>query len=265
VPRWDLTKFHGAAKQIGREMKSVGEVMAIGRTFPEVIQKALRMLDIGVNGLDPDAFAFDDLQTELEHAIPRRIFAIAQALRSGVALDRIHAATQIDPWFLKQLQPIVQMGERLASGAAELGPELLRAAKKLGFSDQGIEVLTRHPRGTVRRIRHREGIRPHLAQIDTLAAEFPADTNYLYATYHSNQSDVAPSPRKKIMVLGSGVYRIGSSVEFDWCCVNAVQTAAALGYETIMVNYNPETVSTDYDVCDRLIFDEISLECVLEL
>ncbi|HSG65778.1 MAG TPA: carbamoyl phosphate synthase large subunit, partial [Gammaproteobacteria bacterium] len=234
VPRWDLTKFHGAAKQIGSEMKSVGEVMAIGRTFPEVIQKALRMLDIGVNGLDPAAFAFDDLQAELEHATPRRIFAIAQAIRSGVSLERIHAATQIDRWFLQQLQPIVQMGEQLAKTSRELGHTELLAAKQLGFSDLAIEALTGHPRGSVRRMRHREGVRPRLAQIDTLAAEFPADTNYLYSTYHAQASDVAPSPRKKIMVLGSGVYRIGSSVEFDWCCVNAVQTAAALGYETIM-------------------------------
>jgi carbamoyl-phosphate synthase large subunit len=264
-PRWDLTKFHGAAQQIGSEMKSVGEVMAIGRSFPEVIQKAIRMLDIGVNGLDSDAFVFDDLQEELEKATPRRIFAIAQAIRSGMTIDRIHDATRIDRWFLRQLQPIVAMSERLESHAAALDRDMLLAAKKLGFSDLAIEQITGHPRRSVRRMRQDWDIRPGLAQIDTLAAEFPADTNYLYATYHASQSDAPPSGRKKVMVLGSGVYRIGSSVEFDWCCVNAVQTAAALGYETIMVNYNPETVSTDYDVCDRLIFDEISLESILEL
>lgn len=265
VPRWDLTKFHGATKQIGSEMKSVGEVMAIGRTFPEVIQKALRMLDIGVDGLDPDAFVFEDLYAELRNATPRRIFAIAQAIRDGIPLDRIHEATYIDPWFLRQLEPVVRMTQRLASRSDRLSRDTLLSAKKLGFSDQAIENLHGHERGAIRKMRHAWDIRPSLAQIDTLAAEFPADTNYLYATYHADGSDVSPSPRKKVMVLGSGVYRIGSSVEFDWCCVNAVEAAAALGYETIMVNYNPETVSTDYDVCDRLIFDEISLETVLEL
>jgi len=265
VPRWDLTKFHGAAKQIGSEMKSVGEVMAIGRSFPEVIQKALRMLDIGVDGLDPAAFVFDDLVSELRHATPRRIFAIAQAIRDGMSLDRIHEATHIDPWFLRQLEPIVVMAERLVKRSGALTRDILLDAKRLGFSDQAIEKLQGCPRGTVRTLRQDWNLRPGLAQIDTLAAEFPADTNYLYTTYHAEGRDVAPSTRKKVMVLGSGVYRIGSSVEFDWCCVNAAQAAAALGYETIMVNYNPETVSTDYDVCDRLIFDEISFETVLEL
>ncbi len=266
VPRWDLTKFHGAAKQIGSEMKSVGEVMAIGRTFPEVIQKALRMLDIGVKGLDPEAFEFDDVVGELQNATPRRIFAVAKAMRDGIPLDEIHAATRIDKWFLGQIEPVVAMHGRLAGCAApSLDDALLRDAKQLGFSDQAIGDLTGLDQGEVRATRRRWGIRPHLAQIDTMAAEFPADTNYLYMTYHALRSDVAPSARKKIMVLGSGVYRIGSSVEFDWCCVNAIQAASELGYETIMVNYNPETVSTDYDVCDRLVFDEISLETVLEL
>ena len=268
MPRWDLTKFHGATKQIGSEMKSVGEVMAIGRTFPEVIQKAIRMLDIGVSGLDPEAFQFDDASMELRYATPRRLFAVAQAIRDGLSIDDIHEVTAIDRWFLNQIEPIVSMYRRIqaASGTApDINAVMLKQAKQLGFSDQAIDDLLGRPRGETRALRIACGIRPHLAQIDTMAAEFPAETNYLYLTYHASQSDVVPSARKKIMVLGSGVYRIGSSVEFDWCCVSAVRAAAELGYETIMVNYNPETVSTDYDICDRLIFDEISLESVLEL
>jgi carbamoyl-phosphate synthase large subunit len=268
VPRWDLTKFHGAVKQIDSEMKSVGEVMAIGRTFPEVIQKALRMLDIGVSGLSPDAFEFDDLQQELERATPRRVFALARALLDGMSLEEIHQITKIDRWFLNQILPIVEMYRRLKKHKLErrgVDPQTLRLAKKLGFSDQAIEDLIGADRGAIREQRLAAGIKPYLAQIDTMAAEFPAETNYLYLTYHATQSDVPPTDRKKIMVLGSGVYRIGSSVEFDWCCVSAVKAASELGYETIMVNYNPETVSTDYDICDRLIFDEISLESILEL
>ena len=264
VPRWDLGKFRGAVERIGSEMKSVGEVMAIGRTFPEVIQKALRMLDIGVRGLDPNAFDFDELETELRLATPRRIFAVAAALHEGMTVEAIHELTHIDPWFLSSIQPIVSMYEDL-SRAKELVPETLRSAKKLGFSDACIDELRGESRGTTRAARRKHGIRRNLAQIDTMAAEFPAETNYLYSTYHAHASDVAPSGRKKIMVLGSGVYRIGSSVEFDWCAVNAVEAAAAAGYETIMLNYNPETVSTDYDVCDKLIFDEISLETVLDI
>ncbi|MGB5131255.1 MAG: carbamoyl-phosphate synthase (glutamine-hydrolyzing) large subunit [Steroidobacteraceae bacterium] len=265
VPRWDLTKFHGAVKQIGSEMKSVGEVMAIGRTFPEVIQKALRMLDIGVTGLDPDAFEFADLEQELRHATPRRIFAVALALKNGMGVEKIHEVTRIDPWFLHAMQPVVAMAERLKRSKAPLAAGLLREAKQLGFSDQAIDDRLGAAQGATRAARLSHGLRPHYAQIDTLAAEFPADTNYLYSTYHASASDVAPTSRKKVLVLGAGVYRIGSSVEFDWCCVNAVQTLGELGYETIMLNYNPETVSTDYDVCDRLVFDEVSLESVLDL
>jgi carbamoyl-phosphate synthase large subunit len=265
VPRWDLTKFHGAIKQIGSEMKSVGEVMAIGRTFPEVIQKALRMLDIGVTGLDPDAFEFADLEQELRHATPRRIFAVALALKNGMSVEAIHQITRIDPWFLRAMQPVVAMAARLRRNKVPLAAELLREAKQLGFSDQSIDDKLGVANGSTREARLAQDLRPHYAQIDTLAAEFPADTNYLYSTYHATASDVAPSHRKKVLVLGAGVYRIGSSVEFDWCCVNAVQTLSELGYETIMLNYNPETVSTDYDVCDRLVFDEVSLESVLDL
>jgi carbamoyl-phosphate synthase large subunit len=265
VPRWDLSKFQGASVRIGSEMKSVGEVMAIGRTFPEVLQKALRMLDIGVHGLDPEAFQFTDLRDLLANPTPLRIFAIAEALRSGMGVDEVHVLTRIDPWFLRAIDSIVQMREQLKRSAWPIATELLRAAKGLGFSDLAIEAVTGAPKGSARQARKAAGIVRHLAQIDTLAAEFPADTNYLYTTFHASQSDVSPSTRRKILVLGSGAYRIGSSVEFDWCCVNAAQAAAALGYETIMLNYNPETVSTDYDVCDRLVFDEVSLETVLDL
>ncbi len=265
VPRWDLAKFYGASARIGSEMKSVGEVMAIGRTFPEVIQKALRMLDIGVQGLDPDAYAFDDVRDALRNATPLRVFAIARALRDGISVDEIHALTCIDRWFVQQIGSIVEMNQRLKSASATPAVDTLRASKLLGFSDAAISALTNVPLQRVRDRRLQEGIERHLVQIDTLAAEFPADTNYLYTTFQASQSDVAPSWRKKVMVLGSGAYRIGSSVEFDWCCVNAVEAASALAYETIMVNYNPETVSTDYDVCDRLVFDEISLETVVDL
>ena len=265
MPRWDLPKFQGAALNIGSEMKSVGEVMAIGRSFPEVIQKALRMLDIGVSGLDPSAYEFTDLRKEIKEATTLRIFAIAQALQNGISVDEIYELSGIDPWFLHQIDLIVKMGDRLQAGAFPMPDELLLEAKKLGFSDKSVGRLTGAPRGAIRKQRRASGIVPHTAQIDTLAAEFPADTNYLYMTYHAMQSDVEVSWRKKVLVLGSGTYRIGSSVEFDWCCVNAVQAASRLGYETIMLNYNPETVSTDYDICDRLYFDEISFETVLEI
>jgi carbamoyl-phosphate synthase large subunit len=262
-PRWDLGKFRGASTRIGSEMKSVGEVMAIGRSFAEVIQKALRMLDIGVRGLDPDAFCFDDLESQLTQPTPLRIFALAQALREGLAVEEIHRLTRIDCWFLHALEPIVEMHARLAR--SELSMETLREAKRLGFCDAAVAALAGGSEDEVRAARTAQGIVPRFAQIDTLAGEFPADTNYLYSTYHAAASDVAPARRKKVLILGSGPYRIGSSVEFDWCAVNAVQAAAALGYETLVLNHNPETVSTDYDICDRLYFDEISLETVLDL
>ena len=265
MPRWDLGKFRGANLRIGSEMKSVGEVMAIGRTFPEVIQKALRMLDIGVRGLDPDAFVFEDIKDKLKNPTPLRIFAVAQALRDGMTVEEIHEITKIDLWFLNCIVPIVQTHVALQRRRDLLEEGELLAAKKLGFSDQMIGHLMGKPRTEIREQRKRFGIQPQLAQIDTMAAEFPAETNYLYSSYHATATDVAPSWRKKIMVLGSGVYRIGSSVEFDWCCVNAIKTASDLGYETIMLNYNPETVSTDYDTCDKLIFDEISIETVLDI
>jgi carbamoyl-phosphate synthase large subunit len=265
MPRWDLAKFQGASAHIGSEMKSIGEVMAIGRTFPVVIQKALRMLDIGVHGLDPDAFAFDDVRDVLAHPTPLRVFAVARALRDGMSIDEVHALTQIDRWFLKAVDSVVRLHVQLQQCTWPLVADLLRRAKEYGFSDVGIECLLAAPAGSARQARKAAGIVAHMARIDTLAAEFPADTNYLYTTYHASISEAPPSKRKKILVLGSGPYRIGSSVEFDWCCVNAVQAAAELGFETIMLNSNPETVSTDYDICDRLIFDEISVETVLDL
>ncbi len=265
VPRWDLGKFKGASTRIGTEMKSVGEVMAIGRTFPEVLQKALRMLDIGVRGLDPDAFPFDDVSDQLRNPTPYRPFAIARALRDGMSVDAIHDLTKIDRWFVDALVPVVAMHGVLKEANRPIATELLRQAKELGFADAQIGKLTGTPPDAVRALRAQHGIVPHLAQIDTLAAEFPAETNYLYTSYHAKCDDVDSSWRKKILVLGSGAYRIGSSVEFDWCCVNAIQAASELGYETIMLNYNPETVSTDYDVCDTLIFDEISFETVMDV
>ena len=265
MPRWDLAKFQGASVRIGSEMKSVGEVMAIGRTFPEVIQKALRMLDIGVRGLDPEAFDFADLRDQLANPTPLRIFAIARAMRDGMSVDEVQALTRIDRWFLKSIESIVHMHGQLQGSTWPIPSALLRDAKGRGFSDRSIELLTRAPDGSAREARKLAGIERRIVQIDTLAAEFPADTNYLYTTFHASRNDVSPSKRKKILVLGSGAYRIGSSVEFDWCCVNAVQAAAAHGYETIMLNFNPETVSTDYDICDRLVFDEVSLETVLDL
>ncbi len=280
APRWDLGKFQDAGNRIGSEMKSVGEVMAIGRTFPEVLQKALRMLDIGVCGLDSSAFTFPDLESELRDATPRRVFALARALRKGfdagnpdAALERVRELTRIDPWFLHGIAAVVRTERDLERRGWPVPTDLLLRAKKQGFADEAVEALTGQPRGKAREVRKAAGIAPGIARIDTLAAEFPAETNYLYSTYHAAGDEVvgqgngaAPGDRRRrILVIGSGVYRIGSSVEFDWCCVNAVQAAAGLGCETVMLNYNPETVSTDYDICDKLIFDEVSVESVLDL
>ncbi len=266
VPRWDLDKFAGVDKRLGTEMKSVGEVMAIGRTFPEALQKALRMLEVGVNGLDPQAYAFDDLKQELMHPSPRRMFAVAQAFSRGMQLAEVASLTRIDPFFLAEIESTVRLGERLAgTGIEQLDKELLRSVKRQGFSDAAIAACIASTSEKVRELRGELGIHPHLVQIDTLAAEYPASTNYLYLTYNADSHDIGPPERRSLLILGSGVYRIGSSVEFDWCCVSAAQAAIELGYETLLLNCNPETVSTDYDVCDRLIFDEISLETVLEI
>ena len=265
VPRWDLTKFHGATKKLGSEMKSVGEVMSIGRSFPEVIQKALRMLDIGVDGLASDAYSFDDIAEELENGTPRRIFAIAKALRQGQSVQNICQMTQIDSWFIKQIDSIVNTESLLSNANKDLNLTLLKTAKLQGFSDEQIAHLTGIDHQEIRALRKNNDIVPHVAQIDTMAAEYPAETNYLYSSYGASKSDITPARSKSILVLGSGVYRIGSSVEFDWCCVSAVNAVKELGYEALLLNCNPETVSTDFDVCDRLYFDEISFEKVLDI
>ncbi|MBI4822594.1 MAG: carbamoyl-phosphate synthase (glutamine-hydrolyzing) large subunit [Deltaproteobacteria bacterium] len=262
-PRWDLAKFRGVSTRIGTEMKSVGEVMAIGRNFPEAFQKALRMLDIGVDGLDPEAFPEPDLHAALTRPTPVRAFSLARAMIEGMSNQEIHELTGIDFWFLSQIRSIVEMRSALSTNARDSAT--LRQAKRLGFSDRAIARVSGFSREEIRETRAAAGIRPSLAKIDTLAAEFPAETNYLYSSHSASRTETRPSEKKRILVLGSGTYRIGSSVEFDWCCVNAARAAQDLGYETIMLNYNPETVSTDYDVCDRLVFDEVSLESVMEI
>ena len=266
-PRWDLDKFAGVDPRLGPEMKSVGEVMAIGRTFGEALQKALRMLEIGVDGLDPRAFTFADLDAELSQPSPRRIFAVARALAEGRAIDEVAALTAIDRFFIAELAEVVAIDRSLAAlpALADLDRAALLTAKQAGFSDRALAARLRASEDDVRAHRHALGVRPGLAQIDTLAAEYPAETNYLYLTHAAAGHDVAPSGRRSVLVLGSGCYRIGSSVEFDWCCVNAVLAARDLGFETIVLNGNPETVSTDYDISDLLVFDEISVETVLEL
>jgi len=266
IPRWDFDKFLGVDRNIGPEMKSVGEVMAIGRSFPEALQKALRMLEIGVEGLDPGAGPAGDVRAALTDPSPRRMIILARAFREGMTIEEAHALTQIDPFFLAEIRRAVEIGEQVAeAGQAGLDVGLLLEAKLAGYSDAAIAGLVGTEVADVRSLRQALGVRPRLARIDTLAAEFPAETNYLYMTYAAQECDAPLTRREKVLVLGSGCYRIGSSVEFDWCCVNAVRAARDLGFETLVLNCNPETVSTDFDVSDRLVFDEISLESILEL
>ena len=268
IPRWDLKKFRRVSKKIGSEMKSVGEVMAIGRSFEEALQKATRMLQIGVYGVvGNDSYSFEDLELELRQPTDERLFGVAEALKKGWTVDRIHQLTKIDRWFITKIKAIVDT-EAAVRGRAlkDLPRDLLTTAKRKGFSDKQIAILTGSKESEVRARRERLKIRPAIKQIDTLAAEYPAKTNYLYGTYNGTEDDVRfERKNKKVMVLGSGSYSIGSSVEFDWCCVTAVLALKRLGYETIMVNYNPETVSTDYDICDRLYFEELSFERVLDI
>ncbi len=275
IPRWDLGKFHGVDREIGSSMKSVGEVMSIGRTFEEAIQKGLRMIGQGMHGfVGNHPLPFPDLDKALREPTDMRIFAIGVAMRQGYDVERIHALTKIDRWFLLKLLNIIHLADEIKRFQLETLPaDLLRRAKVYGFSDFQIARLTL-PEGAqpdplaVRARREAEGILPFVKQIDTLAGEFPAETNYLYMTYQATESDIAPGgedPREGVVVLGSGAYRIGSSVEFDWCCVQAVKTIRQHGYRSIVVNYNPETVSTDYDVTDRLYFDELSFERVLDV
>ena len=268
VPRWDLEKFAGADLRIGTEMKSVGEVMAIGRSFGEALQKALRMLEVGADGFDPSLYGLSDRQAVLAELSPpssRRIFALARAFELNFSVEELWQLTSIDRFFLSELHELHEL-RRLPSGreALALSEVELANLKQAGFSD--VQIAKSCQAGTTAeqvRIRRKQlGIVPRLRQIDTLAAEYPAQTNYLYLTYHASADDVRASEKKKLLLLGSGCYRIGSSVEFDWSCVGAAQAARELGYDVALLNCNPETVSTDYDLCDRLIFDEVSLETV---
>jgi len=277
IPRWDLTKFAGVSRKIGSSMKSVGEIMSIGRSFEEMIQKGLRMIGQGMHGfVGNDHVRFKDLDEELANPTDLRIFAIAQALEEGYTVDRIYELTKIDPWFIERMKNIVDFKSVLEgyNSLEELPTEVLKKAKMLGFSDFQIARFVLKPNSgnmekenlAVRARRIKEGITPAVKRIPTVASEHPDLTNYLYMTYATEGYDVNYYKNEKsVIVLGSGAYRIGSSVEFDWCSVNAIQTARKLGYKSIMINYNPETVSTDYDMCDRLYFDELSFERVMDV
>ena len=277
VPRWDLNKFKGVSHHIGSSMKSVGEVMAIGRSFEEVIQKALRMIGQGMHGFTGNLkLGFGDLEKELAEPTDMRIFVIAEALEQGITVERIHEITRIDLWFLFKLKNIISLKDELCSfdSLESLPPELILQSKIYGFSDFQIARHVLKSRSSdinsdllkVRDHRKRLGIVPFVKQIDTLAAEYPALTNYLYLTYSGCEHDISfDRDGKSVIVLGSGAYRIGSSVEFDWCSVNAATTIRNQGLRSVMVNYNPETVSTDYDTCDRLYFDELTFERVLDI
>ena len=280
IPRWDLGKFHGVSRELGSSMKSVGEVMAIGRTFEEAMQKGLRMIGQGMHGFvgnNTKEIPTDELDKALKAPTDTRVFAISQALHSGYTIEQIHALTKIDCWFLDKLQSIVRTSQRLGEVAAidKLPYELLLRAKRQGFSDFQIARFVLADKGVkagdkealaVRSQRKQLGIVPVVKQIDTLAAEYPAETNYLYLTYSGTHSDINyEGDGRSVVVLGSGAYRIGSSVEFDWCGVNALQTIREQGYRSVMINYNPETVSTDYDITDRLYFDELTFERVLDI
>ena len=267
MPRWDLGKFRNVVTQLGSGMKSVGEVMAIGRTFEEALQKATRMLEVGHDGVVATRRLEPNRSREsLAQGEPDRVWAIAEALREGLSVREVHELTNIDPWFLHCIDALLEIERRLASCRGEECPKsLLIEAKRAGFSDRQIARVLEMEESAVRQLRRSMGIRPYVKQIDTLAAEYPASTNYLYQTYNADEDDVQCDSEKNVLLLGSGAYRIGSSVEFDWCCVNASRTLRQLGYRSILMNYNPETVSTDYDECDRLYFEEISIETVLEI
>jgi len=267
IPRWDLKKFRLVSRKIGSGMKSVGEIMAIGRHFEEALQKGLRMLEIGALGLvGNENFKFEDLTDELRSPTEERIFAIMQAFAQGFTVDEIHHLSHIDRWFLFKLQKVARLSHDLSLFTNSRPPsDLLRQAKQAGFSDMQIARLCKTAEEQVRNWRLTDGLVPFIRQIDTMAGEYPAQTNYLYLSYNGREDDVPANEQKGVLVLGSGSYRIGSSVEFDWCAVNAAATIKNLGYQTVMLNYNPETVSTDYDQSDMLIFDEISLETIIEI
>ncbi len=278
IPRWDLTKFAGVSRLIGSSMKSVGEIMSIGRTFEEMIQKGLRMIGQGMHGfVGNDHTRFENLDDSLENPTDLRIFAIAQALEEGYTVERIEQLTKIDKWFIERLKHIVDLKKELLkyNKLEDLSDEFLKEVKAAGFSDFQIARFVLKPKSgnmekenlEVRRFRQSRGVVPAVKRINTVASEHPELTNYLYFTYNTPPVHDIPyyKNEKSVVVLGSGAYRIGSSVEFDWCSVNAINTARKLGYKSIMINYNPETVSTDYDMCDRLYFDELSLERVLDV
>ncbi len=277
IPRWDLNKFIGVSKQIGSSMKSVGEVMAIGRTFEEAIQKGLRMIGQGMHGfVNNRDLDFDDVEKELSEPTDMRIFVIAEAFSKGYTVTRLFELTRIDPWFLYKLQNIFKLKKDLEACniLQDISYDLLQSAKRMGFSDFQIARCIFQDSNTdmheamlkIREYRLKHQITPWVKQIDTLAAEYPAQTNYLYLTYNGSAHDIDYTDKKKsVVVLGSGAYRIGSSVEFDWCSVNALKTINKEGYRSVMINYNPETVSTDYDVCERLYFDELSFERVIDI
>ena len=277
IPRWDLTKFAGVSRKIGSSMKSVGEIMSIGRSFEEMLQKGLRMIGQGMHGfVGNDHTKFENLDEELSNPTDLRIFAIAQALEEGYTIERIEELTKIDPWFIERMKNIVDYKHKLSeyNTLEEIPAEVLREAKVLGFSDFQIGRFVLKTQNTnmekevlaVRALRKKLNILPAVKRIPTVASEHPDLTNYLYMTYAVEGYDINYYKNEKsVIVLGSGAYRIGSSVEFDWCSVNAINTARKLGYKSIMINYNPETVSTDYDMCDRLYFDELSFERVLDV
>ena len=276
IPRWDLGKFVGVSREIGSAMKSVGEIMSIGKSFEEIMQKGLRMIGQGMHGfVGNTGLKFDDLDYALSHPTDMRIFAIAQAFEQGYTVDQIEKLTKIDPWFLTGLENIYKYTLVLSSynKIEDLPADVIKEAKRLGFSDFQIARYVENPQGNmeaemlrVRKHRLSLDIKPSVCRINTIASEHPELTNYLYMTYGTDQNYTpAKTGKEAIVVLGSGAYRIGSSVEFDWCSVNAVQTARKLGYQSVMINYNPETVSTDYDMCDRLYFDELSFERVMDV
>ncbi|HSH20090.1 MAG TPA: carbamoyl-phosphate synthase (glutamine-hydrolyzing) large subunit, partial [Draconibacterium sp.] len=278
IPRWDLTKFVGVSKNLGSSMKSVGEIMAIGRSFEEAIQKGIRMVGIGMHGFvaNKEEISIEAIDEELSNPTDRRIFAISEAFNRNYSIDEIHDKTKIDRWFLQKLKNIVNIKDELEKidSLNSLPNGLLNLSKQAGFSDFQIARLVLKSKNKnihddlirVRNHRKANGIVPFVKQIDTLAGEYPAQTNYLYVTYNGSEHDIDfKSDDKSVIVLGSGAYRIGSSVEFDWCSVNAVNTIKKENYRSIMINYNPETVSTDYDTCDRLYFDELTFERVMDI
>ncbi|MDP3916315.1 MAG: carbamoyl-phosphate synthase (glutamine-hydrolyzing) large subunit [Bacteroidota bacterium] len=278
IPRWDLNKFSGVSKNLGSSMKSVGEIMSIGRSFEEAIQKGIRMVGIGMHGFvaNKEEITIEQIDEELIHPTDRRIFAIAEAFNKGYSVDEIYEKTKIDRWFLQKLQNIHKTKNKLeeVNSLPTLDDSLLLQAKKEGFSDFQVARLVLKSSNKeingdllkVREWRKSKNILPSVKQIDTLAGEYPAQTNYLYLTYNGNEHDIEfPRDDKSVIVLGSGAYRIGSSVEFDWCSVNAITTIHKENYRSIMINYNPETVSTDYDTCDRLYFDELTFERVMDI